>query len=228
MHYMALQATTSKIDEDLFHDFHLQLQEQMRNPNTFQVEMMGDIMYLQQALRQPDAKEFVQAVIKEVNGHVDCNKWTLQKRSKVPEDVEIVPSVWALQRKCDLTTNKFKSHKARLNLQGGKQVYRVNYFETYAPVVTWFATRLMIIFSIIFCWALQQVDFVMVYPQATIKMDIYMELPQGIQTKHMNSKDRVLKLEKNIYLRLETGCTRLKLTPHGQAHVHRIYNITNR
>jgi hypothetical protein len=57
----------------------------------------------------------------------------------------------------------------------------------------------MIIFGIIFCWAPQQVDFVMAYPQAPIKMDIYMELPQGIQTKHGNSKEHVLKLEKNIY-----------------------------
>ncbi len=30
-------------------------------------------------------------------------------------------------------------------------------------------------------------------------MDIYMELPQGIQTKHGNSKEHLLKLEKNIY-----------------------------
>ncbi len=54
--------------------------------------MMGDIMYLQQALKQPDAKEFVQAVIKEVNGHVDSNNWTFRKRkrSKVPEDIQIV------------------------------------------------------------------------------------------------------------------------------------------
>ncbi len=65
--------------------------------------------------------------------------------------------------------------------------------------MTWFAIRLMIIFGIIFCWAPQQVDFVMAYPQAPIKMDIYMELPQGIQTKHGNSKEHVLKLEKNIY-----------------------------
>jgi hypothetical protein len=84
-----------------------------------------------------------------------------------------------------------------LNLHGGKQVYGLNYFETYAPVVTWFAIRLMIIFSIIFCWAVQQVDFVMAYPQALIKMD-YMILPQGIQTTHGNSKDHVLKLGKNI------------------------------
>ncbi len=86
-------------------------------------------------------------------------------------------------------TNEVKSHKAKLNLHGGKQVYGMNYFETYAPVVTWFAIRLMIIFSIIFCCALGQVDFVMAYPQAPIEMGIYMELPQGIQTKHGNCKD---------------------------------------
>jgi hypothetical protein len=45
----------------------------MRNPIAFHAEMMGDIMYLEQALRQSDAKEFVQAVVKEVNRHVDPN-----------------------------------------------------------------------------------------------------------------------------------------------------------
>jgi hypothetical protein len=91
MHHMAHQSTLSETDEDLFHDAHLELQEWMQNPIAFHAEMMGDILYLQQALRQPDAKEFVQAVIKEVNRHVDCNNWTLKKRSKVPEDVQIVP-----------------------------------------------------------------------------------------------------------------------------------------
>jgi hypothetical protein len=97
MHSVALQATMSKTSEDLVHDSHLQLQERMRNPIAFHAEMMGDIVYLQQVLRQPDAMEFLQAVIKEVNGHVDCNNWTLQKRYKVLEDFHIVPSVWALQ-----------------------------------------------------------------------------------------------------------------------------------
>jgi hypothetical protein len=57
----------------------------------------------------------------------------------------------------------------------------------------------MIVFGIIFCWALWQVDFVMVYPQAPIRSDIYMELPQGIKTATGNSEDHVLKLLKNIY-----------------------------
>jgi hypothetical protein len=36
-------------------------------------------------------------------------------------------------------------------------------------------------------------------------MDIYMELPQGIHTKHGNSKDHVLKLKKNIYGQKQAG-----------------------
>jgi hypothetical protein len=66
-------------------------------------------------------------------------------------------------------------------------------------------TAKLIIFGIIFCLALQQVDFVMAYPQAPIEMDIYMELPQRIQTKHENSKEHVLKLEKNIYGQKQAG-----------------------
>jgi hypothetical protein len=81
----------------------------------------------------------------------------------------------------------------------------MNYFKTYAPVVTWFAIRLMIVFGIIFCWAIRQVDFVMAYPQAPVEMDIYMELPQGIKTATGNSKDHVLKLLKNIYVQKQAG-----------------------
>ncbi len=204
MHHMAHQSTLSETYGDLFHVAHLELQERMQNPIAFHAEMMGDILYLQHALRQHDAKEFIQAVVKEVNGHMDCKNWSLKKRSKVPNDVQIVPSVWSMQR--NLTANEIKLHKARLNLHSKKQIYGMNYFETYAPVVTWFAIRLMIIFGIIFCWALRQVDFVMAYAQAPIKMDIYMELPQGIQTTHGNSKDHVLKLEKNIYGQKQAGC----------------------
>ena len=51
----------------------------MRKPLAFHAKMMGDIMYLQQALRQPDVKEFVHAVVKEVNGHMDSSNWTLKK-----------------------------------------------------------------------------------------------------------------------------------------------------
>ena len=56
IHHMAHQSTIDETNEDLFHNAHLDLQERMQNSIAFHTEMMGDIMYLQQVLRQPDAK----------------------------------------------------------------------------------------------------------------------------------------------------------------------------
>ncbi len=61
------------------------------------------------------------------------------------------------------------------------QEYRVNYYNTHAPVVTWFAIRLMIVFGILFNWAMCQINFVMAYPQAPIEMDMYMELRRALR-----------------------------------------------
>ncbi len=73
-------------------------------------------------------------------------------------------------------------------------------------MVTWFAIRLLIVFGILFNWALCQVDFTIAYPQAPVKMDMYVELPTGIHTKHGNSKDHVLKLLTNIYGKKQACC----------------------
>ncbi len=67
---------------------------------------MGDIMYLHQALRQPDAKEFVEAVIKEANGLIANDHWKLIPCTEVPEGTEVVLSVWAMQLKQDLTMGR--------------------------------------------------------------------------------------------------------------------------
>ncbi len=121
MHYM--QAMHAVMPEEaeyrLFateHDYHLGLQEDhMRHPIGFHAEMMGDIMYFRQSMKQPDAKEFVEAVVKEVNGHIDSKHWKLIKRDEVPKDVEVMPSVWSMCRKRNLTTNEVVKHKARQN-----------------------------------------------------------------------------------------------------------------
>ena len=110
-----------------------------------------------------------------------------------------------MRRKRDLTTNEVKKYKARLNVHGGKQTYGINYFETYAPVVTWFAIRLMVTFALIFGWTLKQIDFIMAYPQAPIECDLYMDLPHGISVKGKNSKDYTLKLLANVYGQKQGG-----------------------
>jgi hypothetical protein len=95
MHYMANLSTTAfdETPEDLFHDYHLHLQKRMQNPITFHAEMMGDIMYYDQALQQLDVKQFANAVVNEVNWHVNNKHWTLVKQKDVPKEAQVVPSV---------------------------------------------------------------------------------------------------------------------------------------
>jgi hypothetical protein len=76
MHYMSAHATTvcnsnGQTYEDSHHDEHLSLSDRTSHPIAFHAKILGNIMYLNQALRQPDADQFVEAVIAEVNGHVD-------------------------------------------------------------------------------------------------------------------------------------------------------------
>ena len=168
--------------------------------------MIGDIMHLHQALRQPDSRQFVDSVIKEINDHVDCKHWEVTPQADVLEDTDVLPSVWAVRCKHNLTTGEITKHKACLNLHGRKQEFGMTYYGTYATVVTWFAIRLLIVFEIFFSWSLwQQVDFVMAYPQAPIEMDMNMELPGGIHLKNGNSKDHVLKLLANLYGQKQAG-----------------------
>ena len=79
-------------------------------------EMQGDTMYFHQAMAQEDSGNVLEAVVKEVNGHVDNSHWKLVPIESVPEDTNILPSVWSMQRRRNLVTNEITKYKARLNV----------------------------------------------------------------------------------------------------------------
>ena len=58
---------------------------------------------------------------------------------------------------------------------------------------------------IILTLASKQIDFFMAYPQAPIEMDMFMELPTGIETKFGNSNDYLLRLLHNLYSQKQAG-----------------------
>ncbi len=181
-------------DFDVWHDHELQLHECMGHPILFRDKMIGDIMYLYQALQQQDAVEFVTTVVKEVNRHVVWKHRQLIECNKVPKDTEPLPALWAMRKKRDLTTNAITKYKARANINGGKQEYRVNYYKTYAPMVTWFAICLVIVVAILFGWAPCQVDFVPASMQAPLSWYVH-----GTTTR-----------DRNKYRKKQNSCTPVK------------------
>jgi hypothetical protein len=163
-----------------------------------------DIMYFHEILSAPDKKEFLKAMIKEIEGHNANTNWVVVDRSKLGPNVKVLPAVWAMRRKRDLVTGEVVKWKARLNVDGSKQVYGENYWETYAPVASWASIRLIMCMAARHGWKTKQLDFVQAYPQAPVETDIYIDIPKGCTVD--GDKDRwALKLMNNIYGQKQAG-----------------------
>jgi hypothetical protein len=68
--------------------------------------------------------------------------------------------------------------KARLCAGGHRSLEFVDYWSTYSPVVSWSTVRLVIVMTLLNDWHIQSIDFVLAFPQAPIKTDIYMKPPK--------------------------------------------------
>jgi Reverse transcriptase (RNA-dependent DNA polymerase)/GAG-pre-integrase domain len=163
-----------------------------------------DVMYMDQALCEPEGEQFRRAMADEVAAHTDNEHWEIIPRSLVPSGTKVLPAVWAMRRKRRLATGEPYKWKARLNVHGGKQEYGVNYWETYAPVIAWDTIRLFLVLALLNKWATRQIDFVLVYPQADIECPIYMDIPSQFEYQG-SRKDHCLLLKKNLYGQKQAG-----------------------
>ena len=140
------------------------MQDPITDPISFLAKTDADTLYFHQAMRQDDKPLFVEAVVKEINDHIDRKHWELIPKSEVPANVEVLPAVWSMKRKRDLVTWKPSKHKARLNIHGGKQELGVNYFDTYSPVVGWLTVCFLFLLVLLLNWSTHQIDFILAFP----------------------------------------------------------------
>ena len=87
------------------HDQDMDLQYRMRIPIALISDINGDTIYFHQDIHQEHSADFVEAVVKEINGHVDNEHWKLVPIADSPEEEELIPSVWAMRRKQNLFAN---------------------------------------------------------------------------------------------------------------------------
>jgi histone deacetylase 1/2 len=159
--------------------------------------------------KDKDRPLFEEDMKREVSDLVKSNSIKIMRREELPAGTKPVPAIWSFRRKRapDWTITKWK---ARLCPHGGKQVEGENFWETYAPVVTWSTVRLTLILSLITGLKSRQCDFVQAYTQAPLDTDIYMCIPAGFIVENGelvftdastagNSSVYVLCLCKNLY-----------------------------
>ena len=162
-----------------------------------------DTMYYHEAMKEPDKKEFLKAMEKEVQSHTDNGVWELVRKEDVPNNQKILPAVWAMKRKRRIATREVYKWKARLNIDGSKQEEGINYWETFSPVASWSTIRLMLVLILIKGWETRQIDFVLAYTQADVECEMYMAIPKGFEVD--GDGEYALKLVKNLFGQKQAG-----------------------
>jgi hypothetical protein len=105
-----------------------------------------DIMYFHQAMKQADAKNFLDAVHNEFKDLLQRGVIEIVPAFLVPEG--IISSVWSMRRKRRVRTREVHKYKARLNLDGSQMQLGRDYDLTYASVASWESIRMVLALSL--------------------------------------------------------------------------------
>ncbi len=173
----------------------------------------ADTMYLSEAMKQPDKDEFIKAMEKEIQDHTTRGHWRLTTKQEMRErgyTYKPIAAIWSFKRKRTPSGDIIK-YKARLCCHGGQTVKGFHYDETYSPVVAWSTVRMLLTLSEVYGWHARQIDFVLAFPQANVKTDVYMSVPEKFRVDsnkklvldetapHPSKQNGVVKLIKNVY-----------------------------
>jgi len=161
-------------------------------------EASNEVYTYKQAMQQEDYRDFVKAMIVEVQDHEKRGHWELMERKDMPPGTKTIMSIWSFKRK-RYPNGELNKHKARLCAHGGMQTWGENYWETYAPVVNWASVRMLLAVAKIHEMPSKSIDFVLAFPQAKLEIPVYMELPIGFDAGDGGRRKYILRLTSNLY-----------------------------
>ncbi len=96
-----------------------------------------------QAMKQLDAKKFVEVILIEVEAHESQGHWMIVPRSSLSSGAKTICAIWSFKCK-KFPDSRLDKHNVRLCAQGGMQQWGEHYWETDSPVVNMLCVRL--------CW----------------------------------------------------------------------------
>jgi hypothetical protein len=155
----------------------------------------SDMPSFQQAMNGPEANEYIKAMKTEVQTLVEQR--TCWESVPCPKEKKVLKGTWVfkLKRLPDGTAYRYK---ARFCARGDMQTEGVDFFETYAPVVQWSTTCLLLSTVLTEGWTTCQVDYTNAFALAELKEDVYVEYLLLFDQK--SGEDRVLHLLKSLYV----------------------------
>ena len=114
---------------------------------------MDPISY-EESVNCSNKANWMHAVNKEINSTEENKAWTL---AELPGGFRPVNCKWVYKTKCDAEGNA-DSYKASLVAQGYSQIERVDYDQTFAPVVQFESVRTLLSLAVQYDLNLHQMD----------------------------------------------------------------------
>eukprot|EP00957_Ditylum_brightwellii_P007323 555956-Ditylum_brightwellii.AAC.1 len=199
------------------------------NPSVFAAKANAlDSPNYYQAMNRPDTELFVKTMEEEMAALYDLHAWEVIDQADVPYTAEgawhtIIESTWAFKVK-RFPDDSVKRYNVRLCVRGDQQIEDMDYFETYAPVVSWSTVQAVMTLAANLGLKSRQVDFVNAFVQATLpeNEEVYMFLPHGWE-----QPGKVLKLIKSFYGLAQAPLHWFNKLPDGLIKVICIFYVDN-
>ena len=118
-----------------------------------------------EAMNGPLADGYWEAMETEIDTLTEKESWVIIDRQP---HMNVLLSTWAFKCK-RFPDGSVEKLKARFCVRGDRQKEGVDYFETYAPVVSWHTIRILLILSIKLNLSTKQVDYTAVFVQSYIQ-----------------------------------------------------------
>lgn len=148
-----------------------------------------------EAMRSPNAPKWRKACDEEMQSQLSNGTWKLIVRT---DKMRVIKCIWVFKLKRN-ELGEIVRWKARLVIQGFRQEYGLDYFETFSPVAKMSSVRVVLAVSAALDLELVNVDIDVAFLNADVDEEIYMTQPEGYAKKSPDGKEYVCKLLKSLY-----------------------------
>jgi transposase InsO family protein len=153
--------------------------------------LTGEPATPEEALSGKESTEWKKAMDEEMKSLHENNTWTLVPK---PTDRKLVDCRWIYKRK-EKSDGTLDRYKARLVARGFKQVYGIDYEETYSPVVKFPSIRLLLSLAASEDMEILQFDIKTAFLYGELEEEIFMTQPEGYE----EGRGLVCHLQKSLY-----------------------------
>lgn len=143
-----------------------------------------------EAQKSSEAAKWKRAMEEEMEALRENNTWILVDK---PNNANILKNRWVYKMKPDPTGPD--KYKARLVVKGYQQRSGLDYTETFSPVVSFNAIRIMLSMIAAQNMYSQQFDVKTAFLYGNLKEDVYMTQPEGFDDK----SNKICKLQRSLY-----------------------------